>query len=101
MKPNIYLIGETAVDGWNISDSGLYSIPDSETGLFVSPAFVKDAEVRMCVKFDDIDWWKTEFIVNAQGQIDFRAGGDDQARVNVKEGQQCYLNFSGGSGVYK
>lgn len=101
MKPNIYLMGDTAPDGWEIKDSGLFAIPESETGTFVSPAFVKDAEVRMCVKFDDIDWWKTEFIVNAQGQIDYRAGGGDQERVNVKAGQKCYLNFSNGSGIYK
>ena len=55
-KPNVYLIGETAAAGWNVEDSGLFTIPTSENDPFVSPAFAKDAEVRMCVKFDGIDW---------------------------------------------
>jgi len=99
-KPNIYLIGNTSSAGWSCSESGLFTVPDSDTGTFVSPAFVKDDEVRMCVQFGDIDWWRTEFIV-MNGQIDYRGDGGDQARVRVTAGQRCYLNFSNGSGVYK
>lgn len=102
-KPNIYLIGNTAAAGWSIDESGLFTVPDSENGQFVSPAFANDGEVRMCVILDAVgtgDWWRSEFIV-MNGQIDYRAGGGDQARVTVSQGQRCYLNFSNGSGVYK
>lgn len=100
-KPNIYLIGDTSPAEWSCSESGLFTVPDSETGTFVSPAFVKDGAVRMCVQFGDVDWWRTEFVVK-NGQIDFRGdGGDQEPRVSVLAGQRCYLNFSNGSGVYK
>ena len=72
-----------------------------ENGQFVSPAFIADDEVRMCVKFDGIDWWQTEFIVNAKGQLDFRGAGGDQARVKVTKGKKTYLNFTTLSGSYK
>ena len=101
LKPQIYLIGNTAAAGWEVAESGLFTIPDAEDGKFVSPAFAKDDEVRMCVKLEDADWWQTEFVVTAKGQIDFRGAGDDQARVQVKAGQKCYLNFKNGSGSYK
>ena len=55
----------------------------------------------MCVKFDGIDWWQTEFIVNAKGQLDFRGAGGDQARVKVTKGKKTYLNFTTLSGSYK
>lgn len=56
----------------------------------------------MCIKFaDNVDWWKTEFVVTAKGQIDYRGAGGDQARVKVTTGQKCYLNFNNGSGSYK
>ena len=101
LKPNVYLIGNTATAGWSVDDSGLFQIPAEENGLFVSPAFVADDEVRMCVKLDDCDWWQSEFVVTTKGQIDFRGAGDDQARVKVKAGQKCYLNFATGGGQYK
>lgn len=101
LKPNVYLIGNTAAAGWEVAESGLFTIPETEDGKFVSPAFAADDEVRMCVKLDGVDWWRTEFVVTAKGQIDFRGAGDDQARVAVKAGQKCYLNFGNGSGVYK
>ena len=101
-KPNIYLIGNTSAAGWEVKESGLFTIPEAEDGKFVSPAFVADDEVRMCIKFaDDVDWWKTEFVVTEKGQIDYRGAGGDQARVKVKTGQKCYLNFTNGSGSYK
>ena len=101
-KPNIYLIGNTSAAGWEVKESGLFTIPEAEDGKFVSPAFVADDEVRMCIKFaDNVDWWKTEFVVTAKGQIDYRGAGGDQARVKVTTGQKCYLNFNYGSGAYK
>ncbi|MDY4890743.1 MAG: DUF5115 domain-containing protein, partial [Prevotella sp.] len=57
----------------------------------------KDAELRMCVSIEGFDWWKTEFII-ADGKIDFRGRGGDQARLNVTAGQKAYLNFTKGTG---
>ncbi len=102
LKPEVYLIGNTSPTSWDVAEAGLFEVPTTEKGKFVSPAFVADNEVRMCVKLgDDIDWWKTEFIVNANGIIDYRGNGGDQPRVNVTTGQKCYLNFTYGSGSYK
>lgn len=102
LKPEVYLIGGTSPADWEVAESGLFTVPSGEKGKFVSPAFVSDAEVRMCVKLaDDIDWWKTEFVVTEAGIIDYRAAGGDQARVKVAAGQKCQLNFTYGSGSYK
>ena len=101
LKPEIYLIGDASSAGWNVDKSCLFTIPEDENGGFVSPAFVKDAQVRMCVKLDEADWWQTEFIINENGQIDYRAAGGDQARVSVKAGQKCQINFGTASGSYK
>lgn len=101
LKPQVYLIGNTAAAGWEVAESGLFTTPDAEDGKFVSPAFAKDDEVRMCVKFDGADWWQTEFVVTEKGQIDYRGAGNDQARVKVTAGQKCYLNFTNGTGSYK
>lgn len=104
-KPDVYLIGETSPTGWNIGADGLFTIPTTETGKFVSPAFVKDAEVRMCVSLKDpdgnsIDWWRTEFVV-IDGEINYRCNSGDQTRVAVKGGKKCYLDFTKGLGSYK
>jgi hypothetical protein len=101
LKPEIYLIGDAASAGWNIDKSCLFTVPEDEGGSFVSPEFVKDAQVRMCVKLDEADWWQTEFIITGNGQIDFRGAGNDQPRVNVNAGQKCYINFGTASGSYK
>ncbi len=101
LKPNVYLIGNTSPAGWNTDASGLFTAPTDKGGQFVSPAFIADDEVRMCVSLGEgIDWWRAEFIANG-GQIDFRGNGGDQGRVRVKTGQKCYLNFGLGSGLYK
>lgn len=104
LNPEIYLYGES-IGSWNDAPTDpnhKFSIPTDADGEFVSPEFVNDAEVRMFVDLEDgNDWWRTEFIVNAQGKIDFRGNGGDQTRVNVKKGQRAYLNFTDGTGEYK
>lgn len=96
LAPKVYLMGETAGE-WAINDSHLFTVPATADGEFVSPAFAKDAELRMCVSIEGFDWWKTEFII-ADGKIDFRGRGGDQARLNVTAGQKAYLNFTKGTG---
>ena len=65
--PNVYLIGDTSHDGWNdqLAEQDLFTIPTDADGSFVSPAFAKDGELRICVHPEAAatDWWRTEFII--------------------------------------
>lgn len=97
--PNVYLIGNTAGE-WNVADSHKFTIPTTEDGEFVSPAFAASDEVRICVSIGKHEWWRTEFIV-LNGKITYRGNGGDQERVKVKEGQKAYLNFTNGTGSFK
>ena len=99
LPADVYLMGDTAGE-WNINAEHKFTVPATEDGQFVSPAFVADAELRMCVKIDGFDWWMTEFII-ADGKIDYRGRGGDQARLNVGAGQKAYLNFTANTGEVK
>lgn len=99
LQPNVYLIGDTAGE-WNVADSHKFTIPTTEDGVFESPAFANDAELRMCVSIEGFDWWKTEFIILG-GDIAYRGRGGDQERVAVNAGQKAYLNFAKGTGEIK
>lgn len=100
LEPNVYLIGDTAGE-WNIDATHKFTVPTTKDGEFVSPAFAKDAELRMCVSIGDPgNWWQTEFIVT-NGKIDYRGKGGDQARLNVSGGQKAYLNFTTGAAEIK
>ena len=99
LQPNVYLIGDAAGE-WNIADSHKFTVPTTEDGVFESPAFAADAELRMCVSVDGFDWWKSEFMV-FNGKIEYRGRGIDQNRVNVKAGQKVTLNFTAGTGEIK
>ena len=101
-KPNVYLMGDTSYDGWNaqLVEQDLFTVPETADGEFVSPAFLKDGAVRICVNPKAVsagDWWKTEFII-FDGQIAYRGNGGDQAAVQGKTGQKVYLNFGNGTG---
>lgn len=99
LQPNVYLIGDAAGE-WNIADSHKFTVPTTEDGVFESPAFAADAELRMCVSVDGFDWWQSEFMV-FDGKIEYRGRGIDQDRVNVKAGQKVTLNFTAGTGEIK
>lgn len=99
LQPNVYLMGDAAGE-WNIADSHKFTIPTTEDGVFESPAFAADAELRMCVSVDGFDWWQSEFMV-FDGKIEYRGRGDDQNRVNVKTAQKVTLNFTAGTGEIK
>lgn len=99
LQPNVYLIGDAAGE-WNIADSHKFTVPTTEDGVFESPAFAADAELRMCVSVDGFDWWLSEFMV-FDGKIEYRGRGIDQNRVNVKAGQKVTLNFTAGTGEIK
>lgn len=99
LQPNVYLIGDAAGE-WNIADSHKFTVPTTEDGVFESPAFAADAELRMCVSVDGFEWWQSEFMV-FDGKIEYRGRGIDQNRVNVKAGQKVTLNFIAGTGEIK
>lgn len=99
LQPNVYLIGDAAGE-WNIADSHKFTVPTTEDGVFESPAFAADADLRMCVSVDGFDWWQSEFMV-FDGKIEYRGRGIDQNRVNVKAGQKVTLNFTAGTGEIK
>ena len=98
--PDVYLMGETAGE-WEIAPEHKFTVPTGKDEDFVSPAFVADAELRMCVHpKKGVEWWRTEFIV-LDGEIVFRGAGPDQTRVKVGAGQRAYLNFTNGTGSVK
>lgn len=99
-KPEVYLMGGTA-GGWDVLDSNLFDVPADGEGFFISKPFAATDEVRMCVKLKDVDWWKTEFIVLADGLISYRGTGGDQERISVNAGKKAYLNFMTGKGKYE
>lgn len=100
-KPNVYLMGDTSYEGWDaqLVEQDLFTIPETADGEFVSPAFAKGGELRICVHpaAAATDWWTTEFIV-LEGKIAYRGNGDDQERVQGKVGQKTYLNFGDNTG---
>ena len=99
LEPNVYLMGD-AIGDWNIVPAGKFTVPATDDGEFVSPAFVNDCELRMCVSLEGFAWWQSEFIIT-NGDIDYRGRGGDQARLNVQAGQKAYLNFATGKGEVK
>ena len=99
LKPNVYLQGD-AIGNWNLQPQNKFTAPTDENGVFVSPAFVSDANVRMCVVIEKGNWWKSEFNVFG-GKIVFRGNGIDQDAVPVKAGQKAYLDFKNNTGEIK
>lgn len=100
LPPNVYLTGD-ATGGWEVFDeTTIFTVPADGSGEFVSPAAKADAELRMCIKLPDIDWWKTEFVI-LDGIIEYRGGGDDQERTNISAGQKAYLKFLTNEGSVK
>jgi len=99
-QPKVYLMGNT-VGSWDVLDANVFTVPADGTGFFESRALDATDEVRMCVKLADLDWWKTEFIVLADGIISYRGTGGDQERFVVNAGKHVYLNFMTGKGKYE
>ena len=90
-KPNIYLIGNV-VGSWDADKAeNLFTIPTTEDGEFVSPAFANSDNIRMYARVLDIDWWRTEFNVYGTSIV-IRTEGDQDA-VGVTAGQKAYLTF--------
>lgn len=98
LTPKVYLMGDTSEGGWDsqLGAEDLFSVPEAADGEFVSPTFVKDGAVRICISIG-VDWWKTEFNV-FDGVILFRGNDGDQAPVQGTAGQKVSLNFGNHTG---
>ena len=102
LRPEVYLMGSTApVNNWTIDSHNAFTIPTTDNGEFISPAIAANGELRMCIKLDTYDWWKTEFMVTTGGRLSYRGKGGDQSRVNVLTGQKVHINFTNGTGSYQ
>ena len=102
LRPEVYLMGSTApVNNWTIDSHNASTIPTTDNGEFISPAIAANGELRMCIKLDTYDWWKTEFMVTTGGRLSYRGKGGDQAHVNVLTGQKVHINFTNGTGSYQ
>lgn len=102
-EPNVYLMGDV-IGGWDESaEKAKFSVPETAGGEFVSPAFEAesgDGGVRVYVKIEPYDWWKSEFMVFDK-KIVYRGTGGDQDRVSGTKGQKVYLNFLNETGYIK
>ena len=96
LEPKVWLIGGTLGGSWDeLNPAGLFTVPTTADGEFVSPAFLTDGEIRAYVKLPGTEWWKAELIINKEkGKIDYRGTGADQYRVSATAGQKFYINFS-------
>ena len=104
-RPEVWIMGTiTPEAAWAEKEAGcMFEVPATADGEFISPAFAHDVSgdggARAYVKIEGYDWWKTEFIVGLDGnKISYRGKGGDQERVDGKEGQRFYLNFSTDTG---
>lgn len=96
LRPNVWLIGDVMGPDWSEENpAGLFTVPTTADGEFVSPAFIGAGEIRAYVKLPGTEWWKSEFIINKEkGKVDYRGLGGDQYRVSATVGQKFYINFS-------
>lgn len=100
LAPDIYSTGDPA-GGFDVfDDTRRFTVPENGTGDFVSPPFIASGELRICIKLESVDWWKSEFLILG-GKIAYRGTGGDQERVSVATGQKAYLNFTTGTGSVK
>lgn len=95
----VYGIGN-CFGGW---DAGMENALFQADGKVLKVNAAADGELRMYVAsgIATSDWWTREFII-LDGVIDYRGddeGQGDQARVNVKKGQEITLDFNAGTGA--
>lgn len=109
-EPNVYVYGAANGGTWSNEEAWKFDViddPDAEFP-FVSPtvlatAGTEESCLRLCIHPEgwdgSIDWWKTEFIY-FNGKIEYRAAGEDQARISNPVGK-VYLNFVTGAAICK
>lgn len=92
----VYGIGD-CFGGWNADmASALFTVnPD---GTVTSPALAAgNVRIYAASSCFSSDWWTREFRV-ADGKIDYRGKGGDQASVAATAGQKVTLDFNAGTG---
>lgn len=89
--PKVYGIGAAFSDNW---DPGELFTVDNANEVIKYDNLPTGGELRMYVAATTLacDWWQSEFMILSD-VIEFRADGDDQARVTVTAGQNVSLNF--------
>lgn len=105
-EPNIYVYGtangKTGDARWSDYPEWKFEVPADGNSDFVSPPLKvdcdgsEDACLRLCVRLEGFDWWKTEFIF-FDGKIAYRGAGNDQKRIGSAAGQKVHLNFATGT----
>lgn len=104
LEPNVYVFGAAAGGSWSANDAWKFQIVGDRDAEwpFVSPEVLatdgnEASCLRLCVQLPGCEWWQSEFIFYADGAIQYRADGDDQARAGNPAGK-VYLNFVTGQG---
>lgn len=107
LNANVYLIGACAGGEWSMSDAFKFTAPADASGNWVSPAFAGSGEVRMAIDCG-IDWWKTEFTLDKDGNIYYRDidipanwaenKGEDYS-ISGSAATVVKLNFTAGTGT--
>ena len=97
-----YIIGAAAGGDWTDGNSAwAMAAPADQTGNWESPAFAGEGELRAYIKVPGIDWWRTEFTLNAGNcywrNVDIpdnwaKNVGADYS-VTAATGQKLYVNF--------
>ena len=93
--PQIYLIGDT-IGSWDTAAVGALFDVDNENEFVTITRELEAAELRMYVWFDKgwfTDWWQSEFMI-FDNEIEFRAAGGDQDRVNHDEAREYTFDLN-------
>ena len=91
----VYGFGE-AFGTWDEGQGTLFTAD----GMDLKAVTKSSGELRLYVDSEiaTSPWWSREFIFFDEGKIEYRGGGDDQARYKVGAGQTVVLNFNAGTG---
>ena len=92
---------------WN--DRGVLTAPADNTGLWESPAFTGDGELRAFVNIPGIDWWRTEFTLFSGNlywrTVDIPSNWAENVgaaySVGCSAGQKLYVDFDNNTGEVK
>ncbi len=104
-----YVIGAVAGGEWNDSDPNWEMTAPAEDGVWESPAFAGDGELRAYIKVPGLDWWRTEFTL-LNGELCFREWNiisnwaedvGPEYSVACSSGQKLYVAFSDNTGEVK
>ena len=105
-----YVIGNVAGGDWTDSNPDWAMIaPAAADGIWESPAFAGDGELRAYIKLPGIDWWRTEFTL-FKGSLFWRTvdipsnwaeNVGASYSVACSSGQKLYVNFDELTGEVK